>query len=310
MTPPSRPEHGFHLDADEHRLLRGRPPAGSLAWVAVAVGPGARIISTRALAGGTSSAMHLVLVEDRAGQVHRLVLRRYVRKDWLAEEPDLAEREADVLRLLTGSPVPTPALVSVDATGDQAGVPAVLMTALPGRIRWDYADRDPYLRRMAEQLVLIHATTVAESAHIRSYRPAYTAGEHLQPPRWTRHPQAWQRALAIYHKPPVAAEKVLIHRDYHPGNILWSRRAISGVVDWATTSLGTPEADVGHCRANLVGPDTAAADRFLAAYQALSGRDSYHPYWDIAPCVDLIDSDSDPDYVLDDWLAAAVAALG
>jgi hypothetical protein len=40
--------------------------------------------------------------------------------------------------------------------------------------------------------------------------------------------------------------------------------------------------DVGICRRNLVdlgGP--SAADRFLAAYESLTGR-TYHPYWEIA----------------------------
>jgi aminoglycoside phosphotransferase (APT) family kinase protein len=306
---PSHPEHGFHLDAEEHRLLRGRPPARALAWVAASVGPGTRIVAVRALAGGNSSAMHLIRAEDRAGHVHRLVLRRYVRKDWLADEPDLAEREADVLRIVAGGRVRTPELAAVDPAGSAADVPAVLMTALPGRIRWDRADQDPYLRRLAEELVLIHATAVGEPERLRRYRPAYPV-EDRQPPRWTRHPRAWRRALEVYPDPPDPPAPVLVHRDYHPGNVLWFRRAVSGVVDWATSSLGAPAADVGHCRANLLGHDTAAADRFLATYQELSGRRDYHPYWDIAPCVDLVDSDTEPDYVLDDWLAAAVAALG
>jgi aminoglycoside phosphotransferase (APT) family kinase protein len=310
MTTASRPEHGFDLDAQEHRLLRGRPPDRALAWAAAAIGPGARIVAVRALAGGNSSAIHLLHAEDRAGCGQQVVLRRYVRTDWLAEEPDLAEREADVLRVLAGGQVRTPRLVAVDASGRYADVPAVLMTALPGRIRWDRADQGPYLRRLAEQLVLIHATPVGKPAHLRRYRPAYPVAERHQPPRWSRHQRAWQRALEIYRDPPTAPAPVLVHRDYHPGNVLWFRRAVSGVVDWATSCLGLPEADVGHCRANLLGPDTAAAGRFLVTYQELSGRREYHPYWDIAPCVDLVDAESDPDYVLDDWLAAAVAALG
>jgi aminoglycoside phosphotransferase (APT) family kinase protein len=309
MSSSGRSMHGFDLDAEEHKLLRGRPPVSAQTWVAEAVGPKARIRSIRALPGGNSSAIHLFVVEDRAGRIHRLVLRRYVRKDWLAEEPDLAEREARVLALLASGPVPAPVLVAVDDRGERVGVPAVLATALPGRIRWEYADRDPYLHRMAEQLVLIHDTAVTATADVQEYRPAYRV-EDREPPRWSRHPRAWRRALEIYPRPPTTRSPMLVHRDYHPGNILWFRRVISGVVDWATTSLGIPEADVGHCRANLLGADTTAADRFLETYQGLSGRRGYDPYWDIAPCVDLVDSDSDPDFVLDDWLAAAVAAVG
>src|SRR5690348_12879166 len=111
MISSGRSMHGFDPDAEEHKLLRGRPPRSAQRWVAQAVGPSARIRSVRALMGGNSSAIHLFVVEDRAGRVHRLVLRRYVRGDWLAEEPDLAEREAGVLRLLAGAAVPAPVLV-------------------------------------------------------------------------------------------------------------------------------------------------------------------------------------------------------
>lgn len=47
-------------------------------------------------------------------------------------------------------------------------------------------------------------------------------------------------------------------------------------------SIGSPYADVGRCRVNLAhqfGQD--AADRFLAIYQDRTGRQDYHPYWDI-----------------------------
>jgi len=65
-----------------------------------------------------------------------------------------------------------------------------------------------------------------------------------------------------------------------PGNVLWSRGWVSGIVDWVNASLGAPEAEAGHCRANLAGHfDQTVADRFLARYQALTGRAGHHPYW-------------------------------
>lgn len=58
------------------------------------------------MSGGTSSAVHIVQLEARCGERLRLVLRRYVCDDWLAEEPDLAAREAHALRVLEDSPLP------------------------------------------------------------------------------------------------------------------------------------------------------------------------------------------------------------
>ena len=73
-----------------------------------------------------------------------------------------------------------------------------------------------------------------------------------------------------------------IHRDFHPGNVLWSRGRASGVVDWANACRGPRGCDLAHCRGNLIdlgGPE--AADRFLAAYESFTGE-AYHPYWEMA----------------------------
>jgi aminoglycoside phosphotransferase (APT) family kinase protein len=301
--------HGFSLDEDEHRLLRGRPPAAALEWVCGAVGDGSRLLSVRAQAGGNSSAVHRVIVTDSRGAAHRMVLRRYVRADWLAEEPDLAEREAEALDVLAAGAVPAPQLIAVDPTGERAGVPAVLMSTLSGRVDWAPTDVDRWIDGLVDVLPVIHATPVPDHRHLRPYRP-YELGKPLAPPPWTEHPKAWERAIEVYEGPPPTDEKSFIHRDYHPGNVLWSRHRVSGVVDWANTSVGAPEADVGHCRANLAGYlDQSVADRFLARYEAVTGRTGYHPYWDIAVVVVPPEACPEPDPGLDDFLARAVAQL-
>ena len=63
---------------------------------------------------------------------------------------------------------------------------------------------------------------------------------------------------------------MFLHRDFHPGNLLWTDERITGVVDWVSACAGPPEEDIGHCRANLAirhGQDWA--DEFLAH---LAGR--------------------------------------
>jgi aminoglycoside phosphotransferase (APT) family kinase protein len=100
-------------------------------------GPGTRIVSVRPLTGGTFSAVHALIVEGPKERRQRLVLRRYVRADCLVREPDLAEHEARVLRMLESSTVSAPGLVAVDPTGRSCDLPAVLMTRLRGRIEWE-----------------------------------------------------------------------------------------------------------------------------------------------------------------------------
>lgn len=106
------PPHGFSLSPADRDLLRAPPPACALRWAAAAVGAGAGIVTVRALEGGTSSAVHAVDIRDGAGRRHPLVLRRFVRTDWLADEPDAPQREVAALELAGHCPVPTQSLVA------------------------------------------------------------------------------------------------------------------------------------------------------------------------------------------------------
>jgi hypothetical protein len=112
------PLHGEVLTPEEERLLRGRPPTRALRWCAESLGRGAAVLDVRPLAGGTSSAVHAVDLRDGRGAVRRLVLRRFVRADWLAEEPDLAAQEAVALTIAQAVAVPTPVLVAHDPDAD------------------------------------------------------------------------------------------------------------------------------------------------------------------------------------------------
>src|SRR4051794_6100023 len=310
------PAHGDALAAADERLLRGRPAAAALRWCALAVGgPRATVTHVKALAGGTSSAVHAVDVRDDRDREHALVLRRFVRADWLAEEPDLARHEAAALELAGTSGLPVPRLVAVDPDGAAAGAPAVLMTRLVGAVEWRPRDLEPFLRALAEVLPRIHAVAVAgpPSAAIPAYAPY---GLRLTgPPSWTGRPGVWKRALeafaALAAASPPAGER-FIHRDYHPGNVLWTGGAVSGVVDWPNASRGSPAADVGHCRMNLAGAfGLDAAERFLALHRSVSGRGGYDPIWDIAASLGGFEDEDVARWSRadEDFLARAVARL-
>ena len=281
--------YGFDLPPEDTKLLRGPLPGAARQWVRDAIGPGARIVSEHPRAGGTSSAIHGVTVDDAHGVRSHLVLRRYVRQDWLAREPDLAEHEARVLALLEPSRVSAPHLVAVDPSGGHCDVPAVLMTRLPGRIRWTSRDLDGFLTGLVDAMVTIHAVDVPDSVTIRPFTP-YDEGQLLEPPPGTSCPEAWACAIEVHAGPPPVREHRFIHRDFHPGNVLWRGDSVTGVVDWCNASLGSPEADVGHCRINLArtfGHD--AAEHLTARYLERSGRDGYDPYWDLVDAVGMLD---------------------
>jgi aminoglycoside phosphotransferase (APT) family kinase protein len=297
--------------------LLHRPPPAALMWTAAAVGPGSRVVSVRRLAG-LSSAVHALVVQNSRQVPHEFVLRRYVRREWLRREPDLAEREAQVLGILQSTAVTAPRLIACDPRGDHCDVPAVLMTRVAGRPRWRGADVAVFASRLAEALVRVHSVLLPSDTvtMLRPYRPH---NQHLllSVPKWAAVPSIWEWALELYSGPARGGTcTALLHRDYHPGNVLWRGDVVSGIVDWANASVGCVNADLGHCRMVLaLSSGQESAERFLRAYFSASGNrgGDYHPYWDVVAAIGVL-----PDIMLtgaqaarlDRFVSSAIGRLG
>ena len=297
-------------------LLRRRPPTAALAWAAAALGRGGRVVAVRPLPSAWL-ANHAVDVADAAGTLHRVVLRRWARPGWDDDDPDLtAAREAAILALLAPTPVPAPTLVAADPDAAVCDVPALLLGRLPGGPPDLRADPSGVVEGLAAALPPIHAVAVPGRGPVPGYHRFYDPAR-LDPPPWSARPGLWTRAFEVAAGPPPDDRACFIHRDYHPGNTLWTGRQLVGVVDWTGGSWGPPSVDLGHMRVNLVMDlDLELADRFVAAHRALTGFD-HHPYWDTVAAVDLVPEliatgpAPDPELVrLEELVVAALARLG
>jgi aminoglycoside phosphotransferase (APT) family kinase protein len=272
-----------------------------VAWVTDTLGPGSRLLAARRLRPGGWHVNHAVDILCADGGVRRLVLRRWARPGWEADDPDYTvDREVRVLGLLIATPVPAPQVVAADPAGSRCDVPAILLTRLPGHPpRRADAEAEGFGRLLAQTLALIHAVGDqpphrAQSAVV-PYRLYYDRAR-AEPARWMSGSRTWARVVAEVREAPPPAVATLIHRDYHPENTLWSRRRLTGVVDWTQASWGPPELDVAHMRWNLAADHgQQLADQFLACYRAITGRAlEYQPYWDLVSLLDLL-LDGDPD---------------
>lgn len=273
-------------------------PDQAARWVTEVTGPGSRIVSVRRLRPGSWHVNHALNVTDGSGRTHRLVLRRWARPGWETDDPDYTvERETRVLGLLGQTPVPAPAVVAADPAGARCDVPAIILTRLPGHPpRPADGGGGSFFRQLAETLAAIHdAGGSAARATLDPYRLYYDRAGAV-PARWMGGGPVWAQVTAVVRQPPPATPMALIHRDYHPGNTLWSRRRLTGVVDWTQASWGPPGLDLGHMRWNLVADyGQQAADRFLACYRAATGATlPEQPYWDLVSLLDLLLDVDDP----------------
>lgn len=261
--------------------------AATRAWVEGQLGAGERIESAERLLGGWTSTMRRLDVAGPAGGRRTLVLRSFVKPFYLRHAEGLLTREAAVLRLLAPTDVPAAEFRALDATAEHCDHPSLLMTLLPGGIRLEDAGAGRRAALLARQLVRIHQVRTPESDRPRSYQ-AWTAPERVGLPGATGRPDVWRRAVDVIRRDPPAHRARFLHRDFHPGNVLFTGDAdtlgISGVVDWVETSWGPADLDVAHCSTALAllhGPDEGMrfADRYAAEGGRLSTDPAAHLYW-------------------------------
>lgn len=270
VTPRARHPNHRSRDSLPVELRRVTVPKAARAWVAAETG--STVDRAGRLPGASTTAVHrLDLSSGRS-----VVLKRYVWRWVLEDEPVAPQREVDALLFAGRHELAVPAVLAADVTGETVGdgVPAILMTFLPGR-----AVGVPDLDRLAEVAAAVHDVEPDGLAH--DYFPWCRETTTGPPPSATR-PELWDAAIDRWLNHTPAYRPTFIHRDFHPGNVLWAGRQSTGIVDWANACRGPWGCDVAHCRAMLVqlaGPESA--DRFLDTYQSRTGR-TFDPYWEIA----------------------------
>lgn len=253
-------------------------PGGVVAWLRDTLGTDWTIRSLRSLAA--TSATVLAVEVERDGIARSFVLR-VQDQAWFAEaEPEALAREVGALALLAGTDIPEPRLIAWSE--DDPAV--VLMTLVPGKP--ELVLPDPGAVR--DVLHRLH-TLPTEPMSAWWYR-GYHEGHDLVRPRWWRDAAIWERAVRQTLTDRPAFEPVVIHRDFHPGNMLWLEDRLSGVVDWVNACVGPAAFDASHLRVNL------------AILHGLDGPDRVitgDPAWDIEAGLGFLDWSSPS--ALDTW---------
>ncbi|MET9154992.1 aminoglycoside phosphotransferase family protein [Streptomyces griseoflavus] len=256
------------------------------AWVERELSAGERVEAVVPLRGGWTSRMRRLDLRGPAGR-RSLVLRSFVDPFFVRHAEGLLNREAEVLTLLGDTDVPAAALVAVDATARHCDRPSLLMSLLPGTVRVDDEEAPERAGPLARQLLRIHRVPVTGRSRPLVYQ-AWTSPERVSPPEDTGRPELWRRAVDVIRREPPAYRGCFLHRDFHPGNVLFSGDGadlrISGVVDWVETSWGPADLDVAHCATALallhgVPAGMRFADLYAAAGGTLEEEPGAHLYW-------------------------------
>jgi aminoglycoside phosphotransferase (APT) family kinase protein len=239
-------------------------------WLSEVLGPSFRRV--RSLNVGITSELEVLEADDNL-----FVLRCYADSHLIERHPTLIADEVKALEaahVVLGDLVPRP--IAFDQAGTLTGQPVLLMTYLRGEPV--IHDLDPVL--LVEPLVQLHsAQSVVDLAPFHHWFDP----EQFQIPDWSSSPQAWSQLIDLVSTPEPRSPVTFLHRDYHPGNLLWEGGQMTGIVDWAFACHGPTGVDVAHTRCNLMMVDgSEAAERFLLAYEMKDPSYEHHPWWDAA----------------------------
>lgn len=230
--------------------------------------PGFSLIAVRSVSAGSSALARELIVSSATGEQRRLILRCFA-VEWQGSPRSKVEREGLALSALAGSGLPVPQALWSDPCGALLGLPAILQTRLPGRVWWPRAARPPGATAMGRVLAAIHSSAKPPGLPSPRGWVRWTLGHQRSREGWRSHPQARaiEEAIAPAIGRALRRRHVLCHGDFNAGNVLWSRNALSGVVDWETAESAPPAADVGACRFDLaVTSGPTAAEAFLEGY--------------------------------------------
>ncbi|MEM7798642.1 MAG: aminoglycoside phosphotransferase family protein [Chloroflexota bacterium] len=273
-------------------------------WIESKIGTPIRSVSQ--LKGATSSTLYKIIgIDDRP-----IVLRLLTNADWLASEPDLARHEAaalDHVNLHSNASQTYPRCIAYDESGSDAGLAAVLMSFVDGDVVLPQTADAEWVAQLASTLTAIHQLPV--DGFEWRYRHWFKLDQLKQFSfSWSSIPHIWQQGVSFLDRPDPTFTPRFLHRDYHPVNLLWQDKEVSGVVDWVNACVGPPLVDVGHCRVNLTSLyGLEMANLFLEKYLEMNPTVDYTPFWDLT-CMLSFGVDEPPS-VYSGWLDFGFSGL-
>lgn len=233
---------------------------------------------TRRLRGGVGARMDALDIERADGTRRKVSLRRFTYPRRISQ-PERVAIEYRKLEFVQTTDIPAPRPLLLDAEGDFFGVPAIVLEYLPGGSLYLPRNVESWTRQLAQALLRVHAVTPrthdlswlhvqlhdgiretldADSARVRDHS-ALARDVHA--------------ALLSDIDRIEWLDGTFVHEDFWPGNTVWYRGRLTGVIDWAPAEVGDPRTDVAQCRLDLAlinGVDVS--ETFLEAYQVLAPR--------------------------------------
>lgn len=125
--------------------------------------------------------------------------------------------------------------------------PFLLLEYLDGSPKYQLINRNETLEKMAQSLSIIH--NFAPS--LFSFLPSARMLRKKNNPNPDAIIQQVYPILSKNIENMSPNERVLLHGDFGPGNILWNKEKLIGIIDWEGAKLGEPLMDLSQTRLDI-----------------------------------------------------------
>ena len=193
----------------------------------------------------------------------------------------------NVAALLTAEThaVPAPRLVGANLTGQAAGAPASVETAVPGSSAWPARVGVDRLRAAGAAIARIHQVPLAPSGPLPVRARPIAVDDLARDRRTGRVPTTplLQRADTLIQGIRAASGPIVfVHGDVWPGNMMWTGSGCQALIDWKTAGVGCPGVDLGELRKQVALANGRDSPRHvLEGWEQASGtRATDVAYWD------------------------------
>ena len=221
--------------------------------------PHVKYKSSRILEGGVSSEVFLIIVESKKGE-EKIVLRT----EGGQPAENSIKTEYLLLEKLHQTKVPCAKPIHLDHSKEILDKDFMLMTYLEGTIEIPKIKNFGFLNKMVGILKNIHNvdTKILPTLPCR-FDPTYDLFEFLPNEKINKE----LKAILKGYDTSYSGKPVLLHGDFWPGNILWTKDEISGVLDWEYAAIGDPVSDLAVASLELkYDYGKRGVDRFLDLY--------------------------------------------
>ena len=199
--------------------------------------PGLELIHFEPLTGGVSSEVFLIEAKQNKTQI-KLVLR------YEAGPPSKNDikNEFNLLQALANTNIPSAEPLFIDTSCKILDKPFMLLSFLEGDINIPNADNLDLITKMADQLRSIHSINPALLPDLPiQIDPIEGLLKYLpKGDEWME----IKNYLSSLKNTAFEGQRVFLHGDFWPGNILWAKDQIVAVIDWDYAAIGDPISDL------------------------------------------------------------------